>query len=466
MQLLSRCSSSAISQWLSTVSTLLLLLATPIYAIDLQIGDDESIKKAAKIVAKGMTSYYTGDQPGYTPGNLPMPYYWWEVGAMFNALIDYWFYTGDDTYNDIIIQGMMHQASETANFMPPNQTKSEGNDDQGFWGMAAMSAAERNFPNPPEDQPQWLALVQGVFNSQAARWAPESCGGGLKWQIFRFNNGFNYKNTISNGCFFNMAARLATYTNNETYADWADKTWDWVEAIGLISPAYHFFDGTDDLKNCSEINRIQWSYNAGVFLLGAAHMFKFTKGSEKEKWKSRTQGIIDGLAVFFYKDTNIMYEVACEPPGTCETDQRSFKAYLARWMAATTQIAPFTQDQLIPKLQASAMAAAKACSGGPDGTQCGLKWTTGQFDGDLGVGEQMSALEVIQSNLIEKVAPPVTNATGGTSKGDPGGGYDQEDPLDEIYTRRITPGDQAGAGVVTGVVMLAVGSAAVWMVWE
>ena len=33
-----------------------------------------------------------------------------------------------------------------------------------------MTAAEYKFPNPPPTKPQWLALAQGVFNSQALRW--------------------------------------------------------------------------------------------------------------------------------------------------------------------------------------------------------------------------------------------------------------------------------------------------------
>lgn len=74
--------------------------------------------------------------------------------------------------------------------MPPNQTKDLGNDDQVFWAFAAMAAAELNFPNPPSDQPQWLALAQAVFNTQALRWDTTSCGGGLKWQIFSFNQVF------------------------------------------------------------------------------------------------------------------------------------------------------------------------------------------------------------------------------------------------------------------------------------
>ena len=194
---------------------------------------------------------------------------------MFGALVDYWYFTGDETYNPITTQALLAQVGPNNDYMPPNQTKTEGNDDQAFWGMAALTAAEDRYPNPPGNGPQWLALAQAVFNSQAIRWDNSSCNGGLKWQIFTFNNGYNYKNTISNGCFFNMAARLAVYTGNTTYADWANRLYDWVGAVGLMSPTYQFFDGTDDTLNCSQLNHIQWSYNAGVFMLGAANMYNF-----------------------------------------------------------------------------------------------------------------------------------------------------------------------------------------------
>lgn len=111
-----------------------------------------------------------------------------------------------------------------------------------------------------------------------------------------------------------------------------------------------------------------------------------------------------------------MYEVACEENGKCNVDQRSFKAYLSRWMAATMVRAPFTRELLMPLLQTSAMAAARSCTGGADGQQCGLQWTTGAFDGSVGVGEQMSAMEVFQSNLMDLVPGPVTADTGGISQ--------------------------------------------------
>jgi len=138
-----------------------------------------------------------------------------------------------------------------------------------------MTAAEFKFPDPPKDQPQWLALAQAVFHTQIPRWDMTSCGGGLKWQIFPFNNGYDYKNTISNGCFFNLGARLARYTNNETYAQLAEKAWDWTQTIGLIDAEYNIYDGSDDLLNCTAVNHVQYSYNAGVWLLGAANMYNY-----------------------------------------------------------------------------------------------------------------------------------------------------------------------------------------------
>lgn len=193
---------------------------------------------------------------------------------MLGTLVDYYYYTGDSSYNNLVTQAMLFQVGPDVNFMPPNQTKSLGNDDQSFWALAAMSAAEQRFPDPPRNRPQWLALAQAVFNSQTRRWEEGgTCSGGLKWQIYHFNPGYNYKNSISNGCFFNLAARLGMYTTNHTYLDWADRIWDWTEAIGLIGNKSQVFDGTNDDANCTSINHEQWSYNTGVFLLGAAVMW-------------------------------------------------------------------------------------------------------------------------------------------------------------------------------------------------
>ncbi|KAF2160115.1 glycoside hydrolase family 76 protein [Zasmidium cellare ATCC 36951] len=440
------------------------LLAGTASAITLDLNSDDSIKSAARTAADGMLSFYHGNETGGIPGLLGDPYYWWEAGAMFGALIDYWYYTGDSTYNDITSQALLFQVGPDNNYMPPNQSKSLGNDDQAFWGLASMSAAEAKFPDPPEDSPQWLALAQAVFNSQALRWDDTSCGGGLKWQIFTFNNGYNYKNSISNGAFFQLGARLGAYTNNQTYFDWADKMWDWVYTVGLMSDTYQIFDGSDDTLNCSEFNHIQWSYNAGIFLYGAAIMWNNTQddAATKGKWEQRTNALLNSTTRIFFQN-EIMYEVACEPSGNCNVDQQSFKAYLSRWMAATTKVAPWTHDTIMPLIQKSAQAAATSCTGGSTGNMCGTKWTTGNWDGATGVGQQMNALEVFQSNLIDKVGGPVGNKTGGTSQGNPSAGTGG-DINPQVPQSTITTGDRAGAGILTALVLIGLVGGAWWMI--
>lgn len=102
----------------------------------------------------------------------------------------------------------------------PNQQFDEGNDDQAFWGFACMSAAEKNYPAPSGEY-SWIQLTENLWNTQVYRWDTSSCGGGLRWQIFPSNKGYDYKNSISNGAFFQLSARLARFTGNQTYLDWA-----------------------------------------------------------------------------------------------------------------------------------------------------------------------------------------------------------------------------------------------------
>ena len=163
--------------------------------------------------------------------------------------------------------------------------------------MATMTAAETNFQNPPGSGPQWLSLTQAVFNEYVIRYEqeqkPASCGGGLRWQVYFFNDGWTYKNSISNACFFNLATRLAKYTGNDTYATWAETIWDWITEVGLMqlqpysiasrnfssngqgAGGYIAWDGATVESNCTAINGIPYTYNNAIFLLGAATMYNY-----------------------------------------------------------------------------------------------------------------------------------------------------------------------------------------------
>ncbi|KAJ4145867.1 hypothetical protein LMH87_004699 [Akanthomyces muscarius] len=436
------------------------------YTLDMT--SEQSVKDTAKGLADDMLSFYSGNKPGGTPGLLPSPYYWWEAGAMLGALIDYWYYTGDDEYNDLVSEGLLFQVGTNRDYMPNNQTLTEGNDDQGFWGLAVMSAAEYNFPNPPADKPQWLELAQAVFNTQAARWDTADCNGGLRWQIYQWNKGYDYKNSISQACFFALGARLALYTGNQTYADWAERTWDWMWGTGFINnETYYVIDGAAIGSNCTTYSPYQFSYNAGGFILGAAAMYNHT---ESKAWKDRLDGLIKGSQVFFVGDNNdIMSEVACEPVDRCNIDQQSFKAYLSRWLAAATQWAPDVYDTVMPYLKASAKAAVNQCVGGDNGRMCGLKWARneGKYDGSTGVGQQMAALEVLLATTIKDRAAPLTADSGGTSKGDPNAGSSDIGKKNPIPTfDPPTAGMKAAAAFITMAILSGILGAVAWLLFD
>lgn len=164
----------------------------------------------------------------------------------------------------------------------------------------------------------------------------------------------------------------------------------------------------------------------------------------------------------------IMVEIECEPYGNCDNDQRTFKSFLSRWLALTAQLVPQTYDRIFPYLRKSAQGAAGQCDGGSDGITCGHEWNTTTWDGTYGVGEQMCALAVVNTMLIdtESLSAPYSNKTGGTSTGDPTAGTGSSSSGSSgssgstAATKTITTADKAGAGIITAIILfvLIVGS--------
>ncbi|KAI0124170.1 glycoside hydrolase family 76 protein [Xylariales sp. AK1849] len=427
------------------------LVPAVLAALEVDLASQESIRNAARQVADDLMTFYHGNEPGKIPG-----------GALWGTMVDYWHYTGDETFNNQVSQALLFQVGPDKDYMTPNWTASLGNDDQAFWGMSALLAAETNFQDPPKDQPQWLALAQAVWNEQTSedRRSSNVCDGGLRWQIYPSNQGRDYKNTIANGAFFNIGARLARYTNNDTYARWSSDTWHWLVDHGLIDEDYNVYDGIHT-ECCNDINHAQYSYSAAILLQGAANMYDYTK--EDEKWKTRVEGLLTGIErVFFPNGT--AFEVQCEtPPSICNTDMMSYKGYTHRWLAVTSQLAPFTADRILTLLKSSTQAAVNQCTHGTNGRMCGFHWSTGIFDGRLGAGQQMDVVGALSSLLIQQAKVPVTNSTGGTSRGDPDAGSGKP-PLAHM-PRAITRGDKVGAAFMTLALAGGVLAMSLWMSW-
>ncbi|KAK7206021.1 glycosyl hydrolase family 76-domain-containing protein [Myxozyma melibiosi] len=434
------------------IATILFFTATCVQrvaAIDIDVTDTDSIINACFVFSHGLMSYYNGNTSDGTVGKFVSPYYWWEAGGAWGSLLDYWWYTGDETYNDQLSEAMLANVGPNWDFMPKSEVSTEGNDDQAFWAFVSMAAAERNFTNPPDGSPQWLSLTQLVFDSMAERWDTAYCGGGLRWQIFQFNNGYDYKNTISNAGFFMLGARLARYTGNDSYADWSEKVWDWLVDVGFLDlEYYYFYDGASVSDNCTEISKYQWTYNAAIFLAGSAYLYNYT---ESDVWKERVSGILANVNVFF-DSSGVMFEAACERVQMCNTDQQSFKAYFARFLGLTVQLAPFTADTIIGLLQSTVTnGISQSCVGGSDGVTCGTTWLEAGWDNTWGLGQQMGALEVTQNLLALDKPAPFTSESGGSSPNVNSTGYPSSV---YVYTNNITTADRAGAGILTTIALI------------
>ena len=358
----------------------------------LGVGSTRATTRAAHALADKLMGYYSSADGGVIPG-----YNWWESGGMWATMIHYAQYTGDTSYNNDVASAISTQAGSTQDFMGDLTT---GNDDQLWWGIAAITAAEYSF-QAPSDGSSWLQMAENVFNAVQDRWDPTTCNGGLNWQIDPSAKGAHYKNGISNGFFFQLAARLARYTGHEKYATSASKTFDWVQSVNLIDKStYRVYDGTNALQGCTSLNHIQWSYNVGVFLYGAAVMLDHT--GDAATWQPHVDGFI-GVAQASFTDKGVLQESKCEPNGDCNTDQLSFKAFLSRWLAQTSALVPSTHSQITPLLQASVDSAIASCNS--DNT-CGIRWPTAEYDGTQGVGQQMAALEIVQGQLAISATLP------------------------------------------------------------
>lgn len=189
-------------------------------------------------------------------------------------------------------------------------------------------------------------------------------------------------------------------------------------------------------------------------------------------WQQRVNGILNASSIFF--KNGVMLEQACEPFGTCDNDQLSFKAYFTGWLASTTSLAPFTLSTIAPLLSASAKAAALQCDGGSSGSQCGFKWSVGAAtDGSFGIGQSMSALGAIHSSMVTvpgaKAATfaPVTNSTGGTSVGDPNAGISSANAQGNmVVNKTVTTQDRVAASFLTVAVLGGAIGGSVMMVLE
>jgi mannan endo-1,6-alpha-mannosidase len=122
-----------------------------------------------------------------------------------------------------------------------------------------------------------------------------------------------------------------------------------------------------------------------------------------------------------------------------------------------------TTADLMARFKSSAVAAGQQCSGGSDGKHCGIRWTKkAEWDGTVGLEQQMSVLGVLNAIMVPfKAQGPYNADNGGTSKSDPHGGTNTKNTLGP---KDVETGDKVGAGILTAVFIILWVGAVSWIV--
>ncbi|PYH45964.1 glycoside hydrolase family 76 protein [Aspergillus saccharolyticus JOP 1030-1] len=280
-----------------------------------------SIKGAAATAAFNTVQHYNGNETGEIPGSIPDP--WIEEARAY------------------------HQIGNN-NYMPANWSSYMGNGDQMAWGLTAMTAAELDYPQD-NDEPSWLALAEG------------------------------------NGGLFQVSARLARYTKNQT------------ASVPLLdNETWNIADSTDADDDCTTQGNNH----------SAAYMYNLvTNGS------SGLNGLLEISFDRFYPEkygSLILSEALCEPLEVCNREQDLYKGIFASDLTFASLVAPYMSSGVSSRLQALAVGAAKQCTGGNNQTLCGRRWYSDEWDGTDKRWEQLSATSIVFSNLARFTEKDIT----------------------------------------------------------
>jgi mannan endo-1,6-alpha-mannosidase len=358
---------------------------------------------------------------------------------------EYQNFTGDARYEGEIVAGLLSQRGVADDYIfwelvaeevslpipdpsprvppaddPPREKKA--NDDQIMWGFSLLAAHAAGLRTPPT-APGWLTLARNLLASQTPRWDAATCGGGLRWQWYPNHtnpDAYHYKNAITNGGSFALAAELFRVAGDPAHARWAAKVWDWSIGVGLVDVAAGAVqDGLDARTGCAPRAELErWTYTLGAYVYGAANMAAAagTPAADRALWLGRVKGLLRGLDYFLAAPlagggggADILSETRCEARAACDADQAAHKGLLGSWLARSVALLPDADParRIRSVLRASAVAAARAVdengSGGP--LVCNERWWGARGNQRAGAAapgamECFAALKVVQAALI------------------------------------------------------------------
>ncbi len=298
---------------------------------------------------------------------------WWNAANALTAVIRYMDVSGDRAYLGVVDNTFRRAQRRRAGFINGYF------DDNGWWALAWVAAYDLT------GDARYLAAARRIFAHNLTGW-DGTCGGGLWWNTDR-----RYKNAVTNELFLLLAAllrqRVAGSGENlgsREYLDWALRSWQWLDASGLIGPGGLVNDGLD--AGCANNQGPTWTYNQGVILGGLTALHQVTG----EAGYLRQARVIADAAL---RDLTSPAGILAEPDedAGCDGDQTQFKGIFARYLLELADLDGGAAYQAF--LRANADSVWRHARNG-DG-QLGLRWG-GPFDA-ADASRQSSAAEVLIS---------------------------------------------------------------------
>ena len=165
----------------------------------------------------------------------------WQRFVIISTLSDYELLSADRRFHATAARALA------------NRRGLDGNDDDLWVAQADLDMARLTHA------PGLLADARRIFDMVAQRYWDTRCRGGVWWDHAR-----TYKNAITNELFLATAVRLYQQTHDDTYRDWAGRSWAWLRDSGMINASGLVNDGLD--AHCANNAGPAYSYNQGVIL--------------------------------------------------------------------------------------------------------------------------------------------------------------------------------------------------------
>jgi predicted alpha-1,6-mannanase (GH76 family) len=251
-------------------------------------------------------------------------------------------------------------------------------DDNLWWGLAWAAAFDLT------GDARYLDAARVIFADAAAGW-DDTFGGGLWWSRAR-----RYKNAIPNELFLTLAARLHQRAPDGTrYLDWAERTWAWFRASGMIGPGGLVNDGLTDRGENN--GGTTWTYNQGVILGGLAALHQIT--GDRDALEQGT-AIADAALGRLTRPPGILTEPHEAATKLRDTDRPQFKGIFVRNLLDFHRVRPD------PAYRALILGNARSIwdRDRNAGSQFGLHWA-GPFD-RADAGRQSSALDALNAAVV------------------------------------------------------------------